>query len=98
MAQTERNDWHKSTEIGGIVYSETVALLMRRMQIYQFELQCILVLYYKKAVGRFTMRVKITQSKHSVTREKYFAYRLEAGVFGRNHPESSQSSTLCLDE
>ena len=31
MAQTERNDWHKSTEIGGIVYSETVALLMRRM-------------------------------------------------------------------
>ena len=32
MAQTERNDWHKSTEIGGIVYSETVALLRRRMQ------------------------------------------------------------------
>lgn len=32
MAQTERNDWHKSIETGGIVYSETVALLMRRMQ------------------------------------------------------------------
>ena len=31
MAQTERNDWHKSIETGGIVYSETVALLMRRM-------------------------------------------------------------------
>ena len=33
VAQTERDDWHKSTEIGGIVYSETVALLMRRMQV-----------------------------------------------------------------
>ena len=32
VAQTERNDWHNSTETGGIVYSETVALLMRRMQ------------------------------------------------------------------
>ena len=33
VAQTERNDWHISTETGGIVYSETVALLMRRMQL-----------------------------------------------------------------
>jgi len=33
VAQTERNDWHNSTETGGIVYSETVALLMRCMQI-----------------------------------------------------------------
>ena len=32
VAQTERNDWHNSTETGGIVYSETVALLMRCMQ------------------------------------------------------------------
>ena len=37
VAQTERNDWHNSTETGGIVYSETVALLMRRMQFSLFE-------------------------------------------------------------
>ena len=33
MAQTERNDWHISTETGGTVYSEKVALLMRRMHL-----------------------------------------------------------------